>query len=173
MSQEYGISRSNAAPGVMPPLLNYPTSMIFLNISTMASSLEAALENLTLQDVPNFKRTARIYGTVESTLRRRYKGQTVSRQEANSMYRQRLTDAQEDSLIRQINVLTDRGIPPTPSMVKNFAEEVLKDSVGKNWTNDFVRRHNDQLKSLYLKNLDKNRVQSEYLPIFKQFYDLV
>ena len=169
----YGISRSNAAPGVMPPLLNYPTSMIFLNISTMASSLEAALENLTLQDVPNFKRTARIYGTVESTLRRRYKRQTVSKQKTNSMYKQRLTDAQENSLIRQINVLTDREIPPTPSMIKNFAEEMLKDSMKKNWTNEFVRRYNDQLKNLYLKNFDKNRMQFEYLSIFKQFYNLI
>ena len=139
----------------------------------MVSSLEAALDSLTLQDVPNFRRTAREYGTVESTLRRRYKGQTVSRHEASSLYRRKLTDAQEDSLIRQINILTDRGIPPTPTMVRNFVEEIVKGPVGKNWTSDFVRRHNDQLKSLYLKNLDKNRVASEYLPIFKQFYDLV
>ena len=139
----------------------------------MAAALEAALENLTIQDVTNIRGTARNFGVVESTLRRRFKGQTVSRQEADSMYRQSLTDAQEETLIRQINILTDRGIPPRPTMVKNFAEEVIKDSVGKNWTTDFVRRHKDQLKSLYLKNLDKNRLQSEYLPIFKQFYDLV
>ena len=128
----YGISRDNAAPELMPHYQNYPATTIFLNISTMVSSLEAALDNLTLQDVPNFRRTVREYGTVESTLRRRYKGQTVFRHEATSLYRRKLTDAQKDSLIRQINVLIDRGIPSISTMMKNFVEEIVKGSMRKN-----------------------------------------
>ena len=45
--------------------------------------------------------------------------------------------------------------------------------VGKNWTGGFIRRHKERLRSLYLRNIDKLRIQSEYAPIFKQFYDLV
>ena len=139
----------------------------------MTSSIEAALEDLTLQDAPNVNATAKKYNIVESTLRRRWKGGSVSRMEANSIYRQKLTNAQEASLIQTINRLTDRGIPPTGRIVRNLAEEIVEGSVGKNWTKDFVRRHSDDLKSLYLQNIDKQRSKSEYIPLYKQFYDLV
>ena len=62
-------------------------------------------------------------------------------------------NAQEKSLIVQINHLTDRGLPPTPQMIKNFVEEIIGASVGKNWAGEFVKRH---------KNL-----KSEYAPLFK------
>lgn len=43
-----------------------------------------------------------------------------------------IVNAQENALISQINRLTDRGISPTAKLVKNFAEEIISDSVGKN-----------------------------------------
>ena len=137
------------------------------------ASIDSALADLNAQSHPNIRATARKYGLVESTLRRRWKGQTMSRQDATSEYIQRLTNSQEEALIDQINRLTDRGIPPTSRIVRNLAEEVLNGPVGKNWTGGFVRRHKERLKSLYLRNIDKLRIQSEYGPIFKQFYDLV
>ena len=45
--------------------------------------------------------------------------------------------------------------------------------MGKNWVGDFVKRHKDQVKSIYLRNMDGVRVKAEYAPIFKQFYDKV
>ena len=139
----------------------------------MTSSIELALESLTLQDAPSINATAKKFGVVESTLRRRWKGETVPRIEANSIHRQKLTNAQEASLIQTINRLTDRGIPPTGRIVRNLAEEVVGGSVEKNWTKRFVGRHKDELKSLYLKNIDSKRTKSEYISIYKQFYDLV
>ena len=65
---------------------------------------------------------AKEYQLVESTLRRRFKGQNVSRQATNSIHRQNLTLAQEQVLIGQINRLTDRKLPPTSRIVKNFAK---------------------------------------------------
>ena len=61
---------------------------------------------------------------------------------------------QEEALISQINKLTARSIPPTTSMVRNFAEEMIGREVNKNWTAGFVERHSDRLKSLYLRNID-------------------
>ena len=55
----------------------------------------------------------------------------------------------------------------------NLAEEMIGESVGKNWIGDFVRRHKDRVTSLYLRNINSQRIQSEYAPIFKYFYDLV
>ena len=137
------------------------------------ASIDLALADLNAQLQPNIRATARKYGLVESTLRRRWNGQTMSRQDASSEYRQRLTNAQEEALIYQISLLTDRGIPPTARIVRNLAEEVIGGPIGKNWTGAFVKRHKDRLKSLYLRNIDSQRIQSEYTPIFKQFYDLV
>ena len=73
----------------------------------------------------------------------------------------------------QINRLTDRGMPPTSQMVKNFAEEVIGRPVGKNWTGQFVKRHQTELKSLYLRNIDNLRVKGEYPLTYKLFFDTV
>lgn len=139
----------------------------------MASPIDLALESLSIQDAPNIRRTARDFGVAESTLRYKWRGKTVSREEYLDNEGRRLTKAQEDALIDQINRLTDRGIPPTLKLVKNFAEEIISDSVGKNWTADFVRRHKNELKSVYLKNMDRDKIKSEYAPLFEHFYELI
>ena len=55
----------------------------------------------------------------------------------------------------------------------NLAEEVIGDSVGKNWTSDFVKRYKNRVISVYLRNIDNERIKAEYAPVFKHFYDLV
>ena len=141
--------------------------------STHNARIELALADLKEQKKPNVLATAKKFHLVESTLRRRWKGETMSKQAAISEYQQLLTFVQEEALIEQINRLTDRGLPPTVYMVRNLAEEVLGRSVGKNWTSEFVKRHQDRLKSVYLRNIDNNRVQSEYAPLYEHFYSLV
>ena len=64
-------------------------------------------------------------------------------------------------------------MPPTSGMVRNLAEEVIGRPVGKNWTGDFVKRYKSRLTGVYLRNIDSQRIKSEYAPLFKQFYDLV
>lgn len=135
--------------------------------------LEAALASLSLQEAPNIRATAREFGVIESTLRRRFRGQTVSARQARFETHNRLSKAQEKALINQINHLTDRGIPPTTKMVKIFAEEIIKDSVGKNWVGAFVKRYQTELKSIYLRNMNSDRMKAKYASIFKHFYDLV
>jgi hypothetical protein len=54
-----------------------------------------------------------------------------------------------------------------------MAEEIKGAEVNKNWTSQFVARHQDQLKSLYLRNIDNKRASSEYEPMFKLFFELV
>ena len=104
---------------------------------------------------------------------RRFKGEQVSRAIANAEIRQRLSLEQEETLIKHINKLSDRGLPPTSHIVKNLAEEIIGSKIGKNWVGDFVKRYKDRLKSIYLRNMDGIRVKAEYAPVFKYFYDLV
>ena len=49
-----------------------------------------------------------------------------------------------------MNHLTNRGLPPANSIVKNLAEEIIGGSVGKNWSNQFVKHHKQRLISGYL-----------------------
>ena len=141
--------------------------------TTNNTALELALADLRSQDPPNYRVTALKYHVDRSTLRRRFLGLQTSTAVASSIYLQRLSASQEKTLIEQINHLTDRGIPPTSQMVKNMAEAMIGDSVGKNWTGEFVRRHKTELKSTYLSNIDKQRTKAEYAPSFEHFYQLV
>ena len=105
------------------------------------AQLELALDDLAKQDTPNFLATSNQYGIPRKTLSDRFTGKTVSRQEASSEARQCLDTAQEEALIGLINRLTNRGLPPTNSIIRNLAEEIIGRRVGKNWSGQFVKRH--------------------------------
>jgi hypothetical protein len=100
--------------------------------STKNDRIKAAMDQLDSQKVLNYAAAARDHHISPMTLARRYRGKTVSRAEANSTYRQRLNDVQEDTLLRYIDTLTDRNIPPTSQIIKNLTEEILKGPIGKN-----------------------------------------
>ncbi len=141
--------------------------------STTKSPIELALEDLDSQKQPNYAATARKFAISRTTLSRRHRGVATSRAIATSETKQRLTNDQEEVLIRHINKLTDRGMPPTSQIVRNLAEEIIRDQVGKNWVGNFVQRRKNQLKSCYLRGIDKNRKKAEYEPMYQLFYDLV
>ena len=157
-------------------IANNPTHIISSTPHKMATEedIQAALHacNQTLN--PNYTQIAKEHNNVDrSTLSRRYRGQTTSRAIANSIYRQCLTNAQEEQLIAQINKLTIRFMPPTSQIVRNMAEEIIGREVSKNWTSNFVRRYESRLLSKYLRNIDNLRAHSEYAPMFAHFYELV
>ena len=135
--------------------------------------IESAIAELKSQVKPNISATARKWGLERTTLAKRFSGQTASRATYLSEQRQCLTNEQEEQLISQINRLTDRGIPPTTQMVKNLAKEIIGRSVGKNWPANFVHRHKEVLRSLYLRNIDNQRMKGEYTPVYKLYFDQV
>jgi hypothetical protein len=121
----------------------------------------------------DYSKAAAHFGVDRTSVSKRVRGLTKTRQEANSFFLQCLTNDQEEVLIGHINKLTDRGMPPTSQVVHNLAEEIRGCEVGKNWAGQFVKRHKDRLKSLYLRNIDNLRAGAEYAPMFKLFYDIV
>lgn len=135
--------------------------------------IESALEELSTQERINYKKTAEKWEVERTTLAKRHKGQTGTIQAANSEVRQRLTYMQEETLVGHINRLTLRGTPPTSRIVRNIAEEISGQSLGPNWTTRFVKRHEKQLKSLYLRTIDNMRKKADYAPYFRYLYDLV
>jgi Tc5 transposase DNA-binding domain len=141
--------------------------------STKNDRIEAAMAVLDSQSTLNYAAAARAFKIHPTTLARRYRGKTVSREEANSTFRQCLNDTQEDTLLGYIDSLTDRHIPPTSQIIKNLAEEIIKRPVGKNWTSDFVKRHSTRICNTYLRPLDRARVSAESITAFERFYVLV
>jgi hypothetical protein len=151
---------------------NHPLS---LNTHKMVNEedMRKALAEIESSEAPDYAAIARKYRLTRSTLSRRARGLTTSRAEFQSQIRQCLTNAQERILINQINRLTERAIPPTSQMVKNFAEEMIGYTVGKNWVSQFCQRYQSELKSLYLCNIENQRIKGEYGPTYKLFFDLV
>jgi hypothetical protein len=121
----------------------------------------------------DYSQAAAKFGCDRTSVSKRIRLLTQPRHVADSLYRQCLTNEQEEVLIDRINYLSERQMPPTSSIVKNLAEEIRGKPVGKNWTSQFVRRHKGELKSMYLRNIDNIRVAAEYAPMFTYFYDIV
>ena len=135
--------------------------------------MENAINALDTQLIPNYTQVGLKFGIDRTTLMRRHKGITTSRAEATSIYHKLLTDTQEEVLIDRINKLTVRGLAPTTHIVRNLAEEIIGRDVNKNWTSHFVKRYSGRLKSIYLRNIDKSRMNSEWGPYIQYFFDLV
>ena len=114
--------------------------------------------------VPNYEAIAARASLSCTTLSRRFRGITISRAESNLEIRQCLINAQEEALIKQINKLSIRNMPPTSQIVKNLAKEICGRKIYKNWIANFVHRYKDRLKLAYLRNIDKNRAKAIYKP---------
>jgi transposase-like protein len=89
----------------------------------------AAIEVLEPGEKLSYTKIAREYGVHRSTLSRRHRGQTASRT-AIIAERQNLHPQQEQELLRYIERLTGRGLPPTQPMIRSFASQIAKKEVG-------------------------------------------
>ena len=144
-----------------------------MNNSLNSTPMKLAIADLELQDKPNILATAKKYNVVESTLRRRWKDQSVFHEKTSDIHKQRLSSIEEEALITQINQLTNRELSSTNRIVRNLAEEMIQSSMKKNWTRNFCRKHENRLKSIYLRNIDSKRMKIEYAPLFQRFYQLI
>ena len=75
--------------------------------------INTALATLELQDPPNYTWTAKEFNVNRTILSRRYRQITRSREDATEM-KSLLLIQQERTLLGYINLLTKRGLPPTP-----------------------------------------------------------
>ena len=135
--------------------------------------MQAALADLATQDDPNYSATALKYKVERTTLARRHKNRTVSNQEATSIYRKKLTDGQEQVLLREINRLTNDGYPPKPKTVAGLAAGICGTEIGEHWVTRFCARYEGQIKSLYLKPIDRKRQIADNPDSLKRWYIIV
>ncbi|KAK5017728.1 hypothetical protein LTR16_002049, partial [Cryomyces antarcticus] len=69
----------------------------------------------------------------------------------------KLTSVQKEALIEHANKLTDTGLPSTPQMVRDIAEEIARTQIVSHWVARFCQRHRRRLFSVYLRTIDHER----------------
>ena len=144
-----------------------------LNISATMKPIDKALDDLASQDKPNYAATAEKYGVHRSTLSRRHRKITTSREIATANFKSLLTPQQEKELVEYINKLSVFGLPPVVSMVRNFAYDIGKKTPGKNWPTRFIERHRIILDSGFLKGFNLSRKKADSLEVYRRYFKLV
>jgi Tc5 transposase DNA-binding domain len=135
--------------------------------------IDKALHDLKSQEVPNISATAEKWNVHRSTLSRNWNGITLPRHHADKLHKCKLSPPQEKALIDYINKLSLRGIPPITQMVRNFVYDIAKVGVGKNWTQDFIRRHKDKLDSGFLRMMDLSRKKADNVHTYRLYFEQV
>ena len=96
-------------------------------------SIEAALEaleSLTIGEKVNYTQIAKKYGVNRTRLSKRHRGVQGSRADQYDNARL-LNTTQETELIKYIEGLCVRGLPPSKQMIRNFAKEIARKAPGK------------------------------------------
>ena len=121
-----------------------------------------AIRAIKNQEISSVRGAARRFEVPESTLRDRLHGhQFKPEARANS---HKLTQFEEESLVKWILSMDLRGNPPRPSMAKDMANLLLASrgtttppTVGVNWVSTFIKRYKDTIASRLSRRYDYQR----------------
>jgi hypothetical protein len=123
-------------------------------------------DNFTLKTI------AERYGVDRSTLGRRCKRLTGSRQDGYAQ-QQKLNPQQEEGLVDYIAALTARGLPPTRAMIQNFASNIAKQHVGRGWVTRFIHQNHDHLISKWSAGMDVVRHYADSQRKYELYFELL
>jgi hypothetical protein len=140
------------------------------NIEEAITYLESSFKGET--DIP-WTEVASHFNCSKDTLRRRWLGVQLSRQDADLNYKTKLTKQEELEIVAYIQKLTLRGLPPALSIVKTFGEEIGKTDLGKSWPARFVKRHQGKLDSKWFEGLDLSRKKADSATTYQAYFQLV
>lgn len=138
-------------------------------------SIEAALEalkSLKLGETPNYTKIANEYGVERSTLSRRHRGVCGTREHKYENHRH-LNAQQERELLKYIDGLCKRGLPPTREMIRNFAEEITGKSIGKCWADRFVKKNHIELLARWTSAIDASRHKADSAFKYSLYFELL
>ena len=124
-----------------------------------------ALDDTKNGRIESLRAAAKLYNIPFSTLQRRATG--VSSRVDSDHHRYKLTELEEDSLVKWILSLDSRGAASRPSTVREVANILLatrgetpSPTVGVNWVSVFIKRR-DELRSRFSRRYDYQRVLNE------------
>jgi hypothetical protein len=145
---------------------------------TQSASYEAdihlAISGLQQNQFQSEAAAAHTFNVSRDTLYRRRAGKPARRDcQPNS---KKLTDFEEDVIVRYILDLDRRGFAPTYAAVRDMADKLLAargaDQVGAQWPRNFVKR-TDSLKTRFNRAYDRQRALCEDPVLIKSWFELV
>jgi hypothetical protein len=113
----------------------------------------AAIDSAEPGEQLSYRAAADIFKVNRETLRRRHKGFQGPRAGVGPN-QQNLNPQQELELVRYINEITEQGLPPTRTMIQNFASAVAPWPCSKRWVSRFLQRNSAHLCSKWTKGMD-------------------
>jgi tryptophan 2,3-dioxygenase len=120
----------------------------------------------------SYRQVAIIFGVDRTTLLRRHNRRTRSNAE-EARQRQLLSPEQEDELVKYIERCTRDSLPPTRSMLKNFATAVTKWEVSDSWVDRFLHCHADKLTTKWTTGIDCERHLADSQRKYKLYFNLL
>ncbi|KAF7567828.1 hypothetical protein PtrM4_124410 [Pyrenophora tritici-repentis] len=134
--------------------------------------IQEAIEFLESREAGNnfsYRQIAKMFGVELSTLVRRHQGKTQPR---GTMHRL-LHPQQEKELVEYIRGLSERRLPPTRTMIRNFASSLAGKEVSETWVSRFLRRHPSELISRYTSGMDRKRHKADSGAKYKLYFELL
>ncbi|KAI1665406.1 Pogo transposable element [Pyrenophora tritici-repentis] len=129
----------------------------------------AEIESREPGDEFSYQAIAKKYGVGRMTLMRRHKGET----EAYGVRQLSLHPQHETELVKYIQTLTERRLPPTRLMIQRFASSLAGKAVSETWVSRFLRRHPNHLISAYSKGMSKQRCKADSGAKYSLYFKLL
>jgi hypothetical protein len=132
----------------------------------------AELESQNEGEKLSYTKLAAKYNIDRSTLSRRHQGLQAPKKtkEQNQL---KINPQQELELIRYIEGLTKRGLPPTREMIRNFSSEIAQEPVSESWVTRFINRHDVHLISKWTTGLNRTRVLADSEVKYTLYFELL
>ena len=143
----------------------------FINMGDIEGAL-AALERLEVGEKPNYTQIAAQYGVGRTTLLKQYRGVQGSRAQ-DIKNRQLLNTTQEKELVKYLQELCVRGLPPSKQMVRNFASEIAGREAGKCWADHFIKRHMIDLVLRWTSGIDASHYRADSAFKYSLYFKLL
>ncbi|EEA25964.1 hypothetical protein TMatcc_005785 [Talaromyces marneffei ATCC 18224] len=145
-----------------------------LKSAQIEGKIELAISDLKNERIRSIREAARIYTIPRTTLQERMKG--VQYRQITRANHHKLTQSEEDSLVKWILDLDRRGLPPRHSLVREMVNYLLlqhsKPQVGKNWVTNLIKRR-PEIDSKFARKYNYERAKCEDPKIIQEHFDRV
>jgi hypothetical protein len=112
------------------------------------------------------------HGVNRSTLSKRWRGLTGSQSDGYAQ-QQLLNPKQENELVRYIENLTAKLLPPTRQMIRNFSSEISCIYVGKAWVLCFLHCYHNMLTTKWSTAMESNCYAADSYNKYKLYFELL
>ena len=133
-----------------------------------------AISDIQNGKISSIRQAARVYNVSHTTLSRRLHGISMKAEKRANGHK--LTEFEEESLVKWILDLDKRGLPPRPSMVRDMANILLSQRVnqqiGENWVYRFIQRRTE-LKSRFSQRYNYERAKCKDQKIIQEYFNSV